>query len=82
MTWGYLLAVFQPHVRGCRAQCGRGSRVSQLSGGSCPRGAAWMMGEQKGFAVAMADKLKSNWLLRSPETEQADGRVPDLPPQP
>lgn len=41
----------------------------------------WMMGEQKGFAVVMADKLKSNWLLRTPETEQAEGRVPKLPPQ-
>lgn len=49
--------------------------------GGCGR-VVWMMGEQKGFAVVMADKLKSNWLLRSPETEQAEGRVPELPPQP
>lgn len=32
------------------------------------QGVTWMMDEQKGFAVVMADKLKSNQLLQSPET--------------
>lgn len=29
----------------------------------------WMLEEQKGFAVVTTNKLRSNWLLRSPEME-------------
>lgn len=41
-----------------------------------------MLEEQKGFVVVTTNKLRSNWLLRSPEMEEAEGRVPNLPLRP
>jgi len=37
---------------------------------------------EKGFVKVVANKLELKQLLRSPEMERAEGRVPNLPPRP
>lgn len=59
---------------------------SNFQGSCAPSGLGrdlWIMDEQKGFVVVMCSKLVSNQLLRSPETERAEGRsAPFISPSP
>lgn len=59
---------------------------SNFQGSCAPSGLGrdlWIMDEQKRFMVVMCSKLVSNQLLRSPETERAEGRAaPFISPSP